>query len=136
MDAVCVLQMAKWIVAELLRVLHRRTVDEAAELVDAIVEREVPLVWRVGDKLRVLDTRMQMRDKALVLLHSSAGPLSEADLVAWVEHSNPSVFRRDVLRLAHRAKLIEYDRAARIVHISPLGVERVERILLRHAAGS
>ena len=48
MDAVCVLQVSKWIVAEMIRVLHSLPVDEAAEIVDALVERETPLVWNVG----------------------------------------------------------------------------------------
>jgi hypothetical protein len=129
MDAVCVLQMSKWIVAELIRVLHNRPVDEAAELVDALVERETPIVWKVGGKLRVLDTRLSMKDKALVLLHATAGSVSERDLVDWIEHSNPSVFRRDVLRKAHRDKLVEYDQETGVITISPLGIERVEKIL-------
>jgi len=72
MDAVCVLQISKWIVAELIRVLHNRPVDEAAAIVDALVERESPLVWRVGEKLRVLDAKLSMKDKALILLHASS----------------------------------------------------------------
>jgi hypothetical protein len=134
MDAVCVLQMSKWIVAELIRVLHGRPVDEAAALVDALVEREIPIVWKVGDRLRVLDTRLTMREKALVLLHATAGPMDEGKLVEFVEHSNPSVFRRDVLRPAHKAKLVEYDANARTVEISPLGVDFVETLLAARAA--
>ncbi len=131
MDAVCVLQMAKWIVAELLRVLHQLPVDQAAELVDALVERETPLVWKIGDQKRVLDPKMTMKDKALLLLHSSAGAVDEAALVSWVEHSNAAVFRRDVLKRSHKARLLEYDADARTVTISPSGVAYVEEKLLR-----
>ena len=134
MDAMCVLQMAKWIVAELVRVLHRRPVDEAAGIVDALAERETPIVWRIGQKLRVLDTKLSMKDKALVILHATAGPLPERHLVDFVEHSNPSVFRRDVLRKAHAARLIEYDPSSTTVAISPLGIARVEELLAARAA--
>ena len=130
MDAVCVLQMSKWLVAELIRVLHNQNVDEAAALVDALVEREMPIVWTVGDKLRVLDPKMSMKNKAMILLHASSGIVTESDLVAWVEHSNPSVFRRDVLRPAHKNKLIEYDQGAHTVQISPIGVEYAEKLLV------
>jgi hypothetical protein len=130
MDAVCVLQMAKWVVAELLRILHSLPVDEAAVLVDALVEREVPLVWTVCGKKRVLAPSMSMKDKTLLLLHSSAGPVVESDLLDWVEHSNASVYRHDILRKAHQAKLLEYDPEAKRVIISPQGVEYVERELL------
>ena len=41
---------------------------------------------------------MLLRD-SLVLLHASdGGTISERDLFSWVEHSNASVYRRDVLR--------------------------------------
>jgi len=133
MDAVCVLQMSKWIVAELLRVLHQMPVDDTADLVDALVEREVPLVWKVGDKKRVLDPKMSMKDKTLLFLHGSAGPVAEADLISWTEHSNAAVYRRDILRRAHRAKLIEYDPEANTAVISPRGVAYVEEKLLSTA---
>jgi hypothetical protein len=136
MDAVAVLQMSKWIVAELVRIMHGMSTEDASDLVDALVEREVPLVWRVGQVRRVLDQRLSMRDKTLVLLHSIPGAAAEADLVAWVEHSNPSVYRRDVLRRAHRDRLLEYDATARTAQISPLGIAYVEDRVLRNGGNA
>ena len=136
MDAVCVLQMAKWIVAELVRVLHQLPVAEAAALVDALVERETPLVWKVGGVRRVLDTTLSMKAKALLLLHGCSGPVAEADLVAWVEHSNPSVFRRDVLRKAHKSRLVEYDASSKTVVISPNGIKYVEEEIIAPHLGA
>ncbi len=119
MDAVCVLQMAKWIVAELIRVLHEQPVDEAEALVDAVVEREVPLVWKVGDKMRVLDPDLSYKDTTMILLHAVAGPVSEADLFSWTEHSNATVYRRDILKKEHKKRLLEYDQDAGAVQLSP-----------------
>lgn len=130
MDALCVLQMAKWIVAELVRVLHDVDVDQAAELVEALVERETPLIWEVNGARRVLNTSLSMRDKTLLLLHASDSPLSERDLVSWIEHTNASVYRRDVLRTAHKARILEYDQLAGTVTISPSGIELVEGEIL------
>ena len=42
MDAVCVLQIGKWIMAELVRVLHAVDVGEATALVEGLVERDTP----------------------------------------------------------------------------------------------
>ena len=134
MDAVCVLQMSKWIVAELIRVLHNRPVDEAASIVDALVERESPLVWKVGTKFRVLDTKLSMKDKALILLHATAGQLRDTDVIDFVEHSNASVFRRDVLRPAHKAKLVEYSETDGLVTISPLGIAYVDGLIAAQRA--
>ena len=70
----------QWIVAELARVLHQMPVDEAADLVDALVEREVPLVWKVRGQRRVLDPDLRNTEKTLLLLHGCAGPVREAEL--------------------------------------------------------
>ncbi len=134
MDALCVLQISKWIVAELIRILHNRPVDEAAEIVDALVERETALIWKVGGKLRVLDTKLSMKDKALVLLHATTKPMSDQDIIDFVEHLNASAFRRDVLRPAHKARLIEYDKSSGLVTISPLGIEHVDGLLASRSA--
>jgi hypothetical protein len=131
MDATYVLHASKWIVAELVRVLHQLPVDEASALVEALVERQVPLVWMVGGRRRVLDPRMPHADKVLLLLHGCAGPVAEAELAAWVEHKTLSHFRRDVLRPLHKKKLIEYTADDRTAVISPLGVGRVESKLLQ-----
>jgi hypothetical protein len=130
MDAVCVLQMAKWIMAELVRVLHNVSTERATAIVDGLADRESPLIWEVNGKKRVMNTGLSMRAKALLLLHASNGPVAEADLVSWVEHSNGSVFRRDVLRPAHKGRMVEYDADARTVQISPLGIAHVEEDLL------
>jgi hypothetical protein len=134
MDATCVLYMTKWVLAELVRIFHNIDISAAEAAVESIVERVLPQVWRVGKKLRVLDTTLSMKQKTLVLLYHSAAPLRESDLVDWVEHSNPSVYRRDVLRPLHDARLVEYDQVTRIVHISPPGIATVEELLLASTA--
>jgi hypothetical protein len=130
MDATYVVHTSKWIIAELVRVLHRLPVDEASALVDALVERQVPLVWIVGGRRRVLDPHMSNTDKALLLLHGSAGSVDETELAGWVEHKTLAHFRRDVLKPLHKKKLIEYSPTDRSAIISPLGIERVESKLL------
>jgi len=132
MDAVCVLQMSKWVVAELIRVLHELPVDDAAALVDAVVEREVPLVWKVDDKMRVLDPGLSYKDATMILLHAVAGPVQESDLFAWTEHSNSTVYRRDILRKEHKKRLLEYDQDAGTVQLSPKGVEYAESLLVEN----
>lgn len=134
MDAVCVLHMAKWIVSELIRLFHGVSIEEAQNLVDAISDREVPLVWEAGPRRRVLATGLSMLEKTLVLLYSAIGPVKEEDLVKDLEHSNASVYRRDVLRKAHKERLLEYDANSKTVMISPKGSTRVEEKILPKTA--
>lgn len=130
MDAICVLQMSKWIMAELVRVLHGVDVDEAKALIEGLVERDTPQIWEVDGKRRVLTDNLSMRDKTLLLLHSVNGKVPDADLIMWTEYSNRSVYRRNILGKLHRDRMIEYDARMRVAQISPRGITDVEERLL------
>ena len=47
-------------------------------------------------------------------------------MIAWIEPSRPSDYRRDVLRAGHKLKVMEYKEKAGTVEISPLGMRFVE----------
>lgn len=128
MDATLVVQISQWILAELIRVYHSVTTDEAQQVVEGLVGRVVPTVWELPDgRLRVLKPSLSMRQRMLVVLyHCYPDERSERDLVRAVEHSNASVFRRDVLRPAHKQALIDYDEDDRSIRLSPRGVREVE----------
>jgi hypothetical protein len=113
--------------AELVRLFHSVSPQEAEKAVEKIVDRTIPIVWVVGDKVRILDAKMSMTAKALLVLYHEQGWVPEDALLGAVEHSNPSVFRRDVLKRCHRQKLLEYDADKQRAMISPLGVVHVER---------
>lgn len=129
MDAVAVLYMSKWLVSELVRVFHAVDTREATEMVGVLMDRTIPVIWQVGDKHRVLKTNLTMREKTLLLLYQLQGAVGEAELVKWVEHSNPSVYRRDVLRRLHADRHVEYDEDDRSVTISPTGIQLVEETI-------
>lgn len=129
MDARLVLEMSKWIMAELVRVFHGVSIDEAVEAVDRLTERTLPIVWQIGETKRVLDPSLSKKDQTLLLLYSSATAVKEGTLVRWVEHSNPSAYRRDVLRKSHKERFVEYDQETGDVSLTPLGIEYVEENL-------
>jgi hypothetical protein len=131
MVATCVLHVCQWVMAELVRLFHNVSVQEATQAIDSLVERVAPEVWAVNGKLRILDTAFSAKEKTFLLLYHSMRPVAEADLFEWVEHSNASAFRRDVLRKAHKEKLIAYDPKTRLVTLSPKGISHVEDTLLR-----
>lgn len=132
MDATAVLYVSKWLVAELVRLLHGLTTEEASEVVEALVEREVALVWKWNDKRRVLQPGLSYRDQALILL-SGTTEASEAELSAWLEHPSLSDFRK-VLRPMHKARLIEFDETTRTVRLLPPGIRAAEGLLHKYSA--
>lgn len=129
MDARFVLESAKWIVSELVRIFHDVSTEEATSTVELLTERTLPMVWQLGDVKRVLNPTLSMRDQTLLLLYASNGSVQEGVLFGWVEHSNASTYRRDVLRKLHGLRMVEYDEATKKVSMTPLGVEYVEENL-------
>lgn len=133
MDATAVLAMSKWLLAEVVRLFHSVSTEQAEAAVETIVDRTLPLVWVVGDAVRILNPKATMRDKTLLVLYHNQTWVDETSLVRSVEHSNPSAYRRDVLRKCHREKLLEFDETGRRVLLSPLGINFVEQMLLPKA---
>lgn len=129
MDASVVLAMSKWVLAELVRIFHNIDTKTATEVVELLTEREIPMIWLVNGKKRVLKTSLSMKEKTMVLLYSEP-IVKESTLFNWVEHTNSAVYRRDILVKGHKSKLWEYDKSAKTVALSPLGSDYVERNLL------
>jgi hypothetical protein len=131
-DAVTCVKVADWCLCELIRVVHGLSLEDAQVLVDTIAARESPSVWRVGGRRRVLTSGLSYKDQALLLLYSD---VSEAvlveDLFEWVEYSRLDHFRQRVLAPLHRARLVEWDRDAKTVQISPTGARTVEDGILQ-----
>lgn len=129
MDATAVLSMAKWVMAELVRLFHDTDVDTASETVDALVSREIPMIWEVAGRKRVLDPSISLKNQTLLLLYGSTGPVAERELIEWLERKNVGTYRKDVLRPLHKQRLIEYDQPGGKVHLSPVGEQHAEENL-------
>ncbi len=129
MDATAVLYTAKWLMAELVRLVHALTTEEATAIVDALIEREVAWVWTHGDKKRILRKGLTWRQQTLLLLLAEAGDVDEADLFRWLEHPGLPSFRKDVLKQLHRDRLVEYDSDKRSVRLLPPGVTAAETLV-------
>jgi hypothetical protein len=72
---------------------------------------------------------MTWKQQTLVILLTEAGEVAEADLFRWLEHSALPSFRKDVLKQLHKARLIEYDTAARTIRLLPPGVTAAEALV-------
>jgi hypothetical protein len=129
MDAEAVQAMASWVMAELVRIFHGVSTQEARDTIDALVERKSPVIWEVEGVKRVLDPGMNAKDKVQTLLNHSSGWVSETDLFKWVEYSNASMFRRTVLKPLHKERLIEFDVEKGRAKISPRGAQHVDESL-------
>lgn len=125
-DAEAVVAISQWMMAELIRIFHDVDIDAAAEAVDYIVERRIPLIWEVNGKVRVLNPSLSTNDKTLAILYSKKETLSVDTLFESLEYRNNSRYRNELLDELHSSRFIEYDRGGDSATISPLGVRYVE----------
>ncbi len=124
-----VLHAAQWVMAELVRLFHDLDVAEAQTAVDALIDRTLPTLWRVGDVTRVLTTGLSLDDQTLLLLYAEPHGVHEKELARNLERDRLDNYRK-VLRRLHGRRQIEYNAETREAIISPLGINDVEIRLL------
>jgi len=130
-DAATAVRLADWCICELIRLQYPISLEEAQAMCDAIAERQLPQIWEVFGKKRVLIKGLSYPNQTLLLLYSSHdSAVPSEDLFSWTEHSNQASYRKDVLKNMHKNRLIEYDQENQMVAISPLGITKVEDELL------
>lgn len=129
-DSILVTKCCDWILAELLRLFNNLSVNEAQSVVDQLVNVQIPIISQIENIKRVLRTDLTYPQQILVLLYQEY-PLSVDDnnLFKWVEHSNFSAFKRDILRQLHSKRLIEYNNGKCL--ILPPGKKNAEEIILQ-----
>lgn len=131
-DIAAMAKTADWIVCELIRIYHGLSLEEAQDIVDGLAIRQLPVIWEVAGKKRVLREGLAAKEQALLLLYScSDSSVFVGDLCEWIEYSNLGVFKSKVVGLLHKARLLEFDRETESVTLSPKGAEYVEDKLLK-----
>lgn len=130
-DSAAIARVSDWVICELIRIYHNLSLEEADALISSISSRDVPDIWEVGGKKRVLRTDLDFKEKTLLLLYASVdyAVLAE-DLFSWTKYSNFAMYIRAVLVPLDRENLIEYDTDTQTVTLSPLGVKKVEEEIL------
>ena len=131
-DALSITQTCDWVLYELIRCFHGLSLEEAQDLVDGLATRAVPEIWEVAGKKRILKKGLPFKDQVLLLCYqdTNVAILSE-DIFDWLEYSNFSVLKRNILKPLHKERFVEYDQDNECVTISPLGVKEVENRILK-----
>lgn len=126
MDSTYILYSVKWVLAELVRLNSRLPASETQDAVDAIVERQIELLWKFDGRTRVLDGSLGVRERVLVLLYNNSPQLT-TDLQRDAEYPTARGFDAILFSL-HNELMI--DHSGGTVRISPLGRVEAERIIL------
>lgn len=130
-DAATCVRVADWCLCELIRVVHALSLEEAQALTNAIASRELPEIWEVAGKKRVLRTNLGYKEQTLLLLYSQPDEaILIEDLFEWTEYSRLDLYKSRILTPLHKDRLIEWDRSTDTAHISPTGIHMVESEIL------
>lgn len=103
--------------------------NAGVESLRVVMPRALVFIYTLRNKRQDLDFKQQV----LLCYQEPGNSLLQEELFSWVEHSNFTVFKRSVLEQLHKKRLIEYDKAADAVTISPLGIKEVEERILKPA---
>jgi hypothetical protein len=129
MDSVAVLSMCSWIMSELARVLHGLTVGEAQNVVDALTEVRIPIIWSDGGGVkRVLRPELKLQDQLLLLIATSMPDVTSGELIAWAEYKDTKYVMK-VIRGLHAKRFVEFTEKTEKVRILPPGANFVQELI-------
>jgi hypothetical protein len=129
MDAVVVLSMANWIMAELVRVFHGLKITDAQQVVDTLVEVRIPVVWSDGGGIkRVLRPELKLHEQIVLLVSVSVPDVTSKELIEWIEEDDKAYFKK-TLRNLHAKRLVEFNESTDKVKILPPGAKFVQDLI-------
>lgn len=125
-DALFVVQASDWILTELVRLFHASSIDQAQRIVDSVNEIRIPIVAEVDGFIRVQNTDLDARQKALVVLYyKQPTKVRDSQLATWIQYGNASRFKNTILRKLDADALIHYEGGS--CSLLPKGVNYVEK---------
>lgn len=127
-DATLMFTMVNWIIAELVRVFHAGSLEDAQIAVDALAQRSTPLVWDSNGLKKVLSPNMNLKDQILLLASSTDKEIKIDELMKWTESTNKTYYKK-ILKHLHKEKLIHLDVQSGIINLLPAGSKKAASIV-------
>lgn len=129
-DAATSARIADWCMCELMRTYHSMSIEDAQALLDTISVRQLPKIWTVSNKKRVLNHRLNKKEQTLALLHGELQTgIPVEDLCDWVEYSSLNMYKKRILEPLHNERFIEFDTETDMATISPKGARIVDEVI-------
>lgn len=126
-DALLIITISEWILAELYRINYRIPLAEAQNLVNVLVTRKFELIFEINGIKRVLNPNLKLKDKILLLLYSENSQFLTLDnLSTNLKYKNKSYLKTKVLSELDAEMLIEMDSSDKI-YLLPPGIKYVEQ---------
>jgi len=127
MDATFVLNAANWIMAELVRLETHKSPDDSYKLIQKLIERKVPLIEEIDNKLKILNPKLPIKDKILAVCYQLYPErVSTGDLMRHTEYdtSRRARFTKYLQNLSKQKALIDFDGSSAVLTMK--GIKYVE----------
>lgn len=109
-DSLFISHSADWILTEIVRIYYSCSIESAKKIVESINEVVVPIIADVDGFVRVQNTTLDFKGKALAILYyKSPAKVKDDALVKWTKYSNPSKFKKEILTKLDAEALIHYE---------------------------
>lgn len=125
-DATLVCICCDWVMAELIRLYHGMSADEAHKIVENLVTRKAPIVQEFGDSLKTLNPTLSVSERVLVLLyHWGVSGATLDQLSSWIKPAQRPNLKRCLVNLEHEKDFIIFN--SNVYKITRLGQAEVEK---------
>ncbi|VVB76000.1 Uncharacterised protein [uncultured archaeon] len=109
-DAILVISIIDWVLAEFIRLYHTVSADEAQKIVENLVTRKAPTVQIFGDFLKVLNPNLGASDRVMVLLYQcGVDGASFKALEEWMKPSMRINLKRTITNLIDEKCFVHFD---------------------------
>ncbi len=109
-DSTFVVVTCDWILTELIRLYYTCSLEEAQKLVDSIVERKAPIIQDFDGYLKVLNPKLSVANKILVLFYYRGQEgASISELRRWVKTKSSSHIPTAIADLQHKKGYVHRD---------------------------
>ena len=133
-DATLVISAIDWVLAEFVRLYYGVTANEAQRIISNIVSRKAPVVQDFDGYLKILNPKLSVSDRILVLLYQRGAKRATFDeLSSWVRPKMRTNLKRTLEQLEHDKAQIHMSRGS--YQITASGVQQAECLsgeLLNH----
>jgi hypothetical protein len=124
-DATLVIANMDWVLAELVRLHHNVSPDQAQAIIHDLVSREVPAIEEIGGQPVILSD-LRPRDQALLMLYrAGATGASLDDIAGWLRVTRKDHLKARLVRLDGDRLVLEHHGTGRF-HITAAGIKDVE----------
>lgn len=124
-DSTFVIVTCDWIMTEFIRLYYTSSLEEAQKLVDSIAERKAPIIQDFSGYLKVLNPKLSVPNKVLVLLyHRGDEGASIGELRGWIRTKSTSHIPTTLANLEHEKGYVHRDNSQ--CFITRTGIRFVE----------